>query len=117
MPFRGHVRIELLNASARPQHFFYQIDYTLEPSLPDAAGYLHATFRRENPTVMRRDFVVAETRTHAQDVVVLDGMVALSDIRQLITPERPDLLFPPFTPRFPERRDATWKTKLSSNSC
>jgi polyphosphate kinase len=50
-----------------------------------------------------RDFVVAATRTHAQDVVVLDGMVALSDIRQLITPERPDLLFPPFTPRFPER--------------
>src|SRR6266478_1103502 len=50
-----------------------------------------------------RDFVVAETRTYAQDVVVLDGMVALSDIRQLITPERPDLLFPPFTPRFPER--------------
>ena len=50
-----------------------------------------------------RDFVVAETRTYAQDVVVLDGMVALSDIRQLITPERPDLLFPPFTPRLPER--------------
>jgi polyphosphate kinase len=47
--------------------------------------------------------VVAETRTRAQYVVVLDGIVALSDIRQLITPERPDLLFPPFTPRFPER--------------
>ena len=60
MPFRKHVRIELLNASARAQHFFYQIDYTLEPSLPDEAGYLHATFRRENPTVMRRDFVIAE---------------------------------------------------------
>jgi polyphosphate kinase len=34
---------------------------------------------------------------------VLDGMVALSDVRQLITSDRPDLLFPPFTPRFPER--------------
>ena len=30
-------------------------------------------------------------------------MVGLSDTRQLITPERPDLLFPPYTPRFPER--------------
>jgi polyphosphate kinase len=50
-----------------------------------------------------RDFVIAETRTHLQDVVVVDGMVALSDIRLLITAERPDLLFPPFTARFPER--------------
>jgi polyphosphate kinase len=30
-------------------------------------------------------------------------MVGLSDIRQLISAERPDLLFSPFTPRFPER--------------
>jgi polyphosphate kinase len=34
---------------------------------------------------------------------VLDGMVGLADIRQLITSERPDLQFQPFTPRFPER--------------
>jgi polyphosphate kinase len=50
-----------------------------------------------------REFVLQETDTHTQDVVTLDGIVALSDIRDLITPERPDLLFPPFTPRFPER--------------
>ena len=50
-----------------------------------------------------RDFVVEETRTQPRDVVTLDGIVALSDIRHLITPERPDLLFPPFAPRFPER--------------
>jgi polyphosphate kinase len=50
-----------------------------------------------------RDFVIQETRTHLQDVVVVDGMVALSDIRLLITAERPDLLFRPFTARFPER--------------
>ena len=31
------------------------------------------------------------------------GWSVSSDCRQLITPERPDLLFPPFTPRFPER--------------
>jgi polyphosphate kinase len=50
-----------------------------------------------------RDFVVEETRTQPRDVVTLDGIVALSDIRHLITPERPDLLFPPYTARFPER--------------
>jgi polyphosphate kinase len=50
-----------------------------------------------------RDFVIEETRTHLRDVVVVDGMVALSDIRLLITTGRPDLLFPPFTARFPER--------------
>src|SRR5215472_11036028 len=50
-----------------------------------------------------RDFVVEETRTEPQDVVVVDGLVALSDIRLLITSDRPDLLFPPFTARFPER--------------
>jgi polyphosphate kinase len=49
------------------------------------------------------DFVVEQTGTHSQDIIVLDGMVALSDIRELITPDRADLLFPPFTPRFPER--------------
>jgi polyphosphate kinase len=50
-----------------------------------------------------RDFVIEKTATHPSDVVELNGMVALSDVRQLITAERPDLLFPPFTPRFPER--------------
>ena len=50
-----------------------------------------------------RDFVVKETRAQPRDVVVLDGVVALSDIRHLITQDRPDLLFVPFIPRFPER--------------
>ena len=47
--------------------------------------------------------MIEQTGTQPQDVVVLDGMVALSDVRQLITSDRPDLLFSPFTPRFPER--------------
>jgi polyphosphate kinase len=50
-----------------------------------------------------RGFVTRETGTRQRDVAVFDGMVGLSDIRQLITAERPDLLFRPFTPRFPER--------------
>ncbi len=50
-----------------------------------------------------REFVSRETHASAGDLAVLDGMVGLSDCRLLITSERPDLLFQPFTPRFPER--------------
>lgn len=60
MPFRKHLRMELTNHSPRDQYLYYQLDYTLEPSLPDDAGYLHVGFRRENPTVMGRDFVIAD---------------------------------------------------------
>jgi polyphosphate kinase len=49
------------------------------------------------------DFVSRETGANTSDVALLDGIVGLADIRHLITSERPDLLFPPFTPRFPER--------------
>jgi polyphosphate kinase len=63
---------------------------------------IRLTFRAGTPKGLH-DFVARETSSHRQDVAVLDGMVGLSDIRQLITAERPDLLFPPYTPRFPER--------------
>jgi polyphosphate kinase len=63
---------------------------------------IRLTFSGGTPDPLR-NFVVEETGTEPQDVVVVDGMVGLSDVRQLITAERPDLLFPPFTARFPER--------------
>jgi len=63
---------------------------------------IRLTFSAGTPQRLR-DFVVEQTGAQPQDVVVLDGMVALSDVRQLITSDRPDLLFPPYTARFPER--------------
>jgi polyphosphate kinase len=63
---------------------------------------IRMTFSADTPERLR-EFVIEQTDAQPQDVVVLDGMVALSDVRQLITSDRPDLLFPPFTPRFPER--------------
>lgn len=60
LPFRRSVRVEYLNGAERADYLYAQVDYTLEPDLPAGAGYLHATFRRENPTVLRRDFVIAE---------------------------------------------------------
>ncbi len=58
MPFARHVRIELTNSSTLPISFYYQVDYTLE-RVADDAGYLHVSFRRENPTTLKKDFVIA----------------------------------------------------------
>lgn len=57
MPFADRVRIDVVNASGRERLFFYQIDYTLQDVEP---SYLHASFRRENPTTQQRDFVIAD---------------------------------------------------------
>lgn len=54
MPFRNHLRIELVNDGPDPiKEFFYQITYALQPVAPEAA-YLHARFAdattsREHP--------------------------------------------------------------------
>jgi D-arabinan exo alpha-(1,3)/(1,5)-arabinofuranosidase (non-reducing end) len=60
MPFHSNVRIELTNSSSHPTILYYQVDYTLQAELPTELGYLHVTFRREMPTTMGRDFVIAE---------------------------------------------------------
>jgi hypothetical protein len=60
MPFKRHLRVELTNSSPGPITLYYQIDYTLEANLAPTQGYLHVAFRRENPTVQRRDFVITE---------------------------------------------------------
>ena len=60
MPFREHIEVRLTNGSDRPQLVFYQLDYTLDPEWSSDRGYLHVEFRRENPTVPQRDFVIAE---------------------------------------------------------
>ncbi|UEM23031.1 RNA degradosome polyphosphate kinase [Skermanella mucosa] len=50
-----------------------------------------------------REFLVSELRVSPGDVFVQKGLIALGDVKQLILDERSDLLFPPFTARFPER--------------
>ena len=60
MPFSGSVRMDLVNGADRPTTLYFQVDVTLGPVLPDA-GYLHATFRRENPTTLGTDFTILDT--------------------------------------------------------
>ena len=49
------------------------------------------------------DFVAEELDALRSEVFVVDGLLGLSDLTQLIVDDRPDLLFTPYTPRFPER--------------
>ncbi|MEY2425316.1 MAG: hypothetical protein QOI61_888 [Actinomycetota bacterium] len=60
MPFKQSVRIEYHNASAQRSPLYFQVDYTLEPALPDDVTYLHASYRRQNPTVRKQDFTISE---------------------------------------------------------
>jgi polyphosphate kinase len=54
-----------------------------------------------------RDFIASEVDMDISAPMVTDGMVGLVDTKQLIVDERPDLKFPPYNARFPERiRDA-----------
>ncbi len=50
-----------------------------------------------------RAFVREKLDVLANDVFVFDGMIGIVDVKQLIVDERPDLLFPPYHARFPER--------------
>jgi polyphosphate kinase len=49
------------------------------------------------------EFVVRELQAETENVFALDGMLGLSDTKELIVDDRPDLVFPPYNPRFPER--------------
>ena len=50
-----------------------------------------------------RKFVAQELAVEDELVFVKDGPLGLADISKLITSDRPELLFKPFNPRFPER--------------
>ena len=61
MPFGRKVRVEVVNGS-RAAHDALLPDrlHAAAPSCRAELGVLHVTFRRENPTTLRRDFVIAD---------------------------------------------------------
>jgi len=60
MPFRKHARITVQNDSPNDlPAFFYTINYTLE-DVPEEIRYLHACWRRENPTTPLEDYTILE---------------------------------------------------------
>ena len=50
-----------------------------------------------------RELIADELDASSQEIHVQDGLLGLADLKQLIIDERHDLLFAPYTPRFPER--------------
>ncbi|HEY1427795.1 MAG TPA: RNA degradosome polyphosphate kinase [Caulobacteraceae bacterium] len=50
-----------------------------------------------------RSFIIEGLKAEPQDVVKVDGKLGLAQLEQLIPPDLPELKFPPFQPRFPER--------------
>ncbi|MBR0657010.1 RNA degradosome polyphosphate kinase [Plastoroseomonas arctica] len=48
-------------------------------------------------------FVAEELDAERGNLFVVDGLLGVGDITQMIVDDRPDLLFTPYTPRFPER--------------
>jgi len=48
-------------------------------------------------------FVAGDVDVVPSGIVPIDGMLALNDLSQLVAIDRPELKFPPYNPRFPER--------------
>lgn len=49
------------------------------------------------------DFVAEELDAPRAELFMVDGLLGMADLKQLIVDDRPDLLFTPYSPRFPER--------------
>ncbi len=62
MPFASRAKITLTNDGEKDVPLYYQIDYTIADKHPDDIGRLHVLFRRENPTTMKKDFVMLPQR-------------------------------------------------------
>jgi polyphosphate kinase len=90
-------------------------DIEVEEEAEDLMRYFErALKRRRRGTVVRlevdgecpeelRNFIARETGADDDSVVRCNGVVGYADTSQLILDERPDLKFPPYNPRFPER--------------
>jgi polyphosphate kinase len=63
---------------------------------------IHLGMHTEMPEELRL-LVADQLGTSEDDIHTTDGILGVVDVKQLIVDDRPDLLFPPYTPRFPER--------------
>jgi polyphosphate kinase len=50
-----------------------------------------------------KSLIMSELHVTEDTVVEVDGLIGIADLGELVLDSRPDLLWPPFTPRVPER--------------
>ncbi|MFP4328443.1 MAG: RNA degradosome polyphosphate kinase, partial [Paracoccaceae bacterium] len=50
-----------------------------------------------------KDVIMRELHVGGDEVVEIEGMIGIADLSELVLDRRPDLLWPSFTPRVPER--------------
>ncbi len=63
MPFAKSARIEVSNDCGEPcQALFWYVDWQKLPSLPRGTPYFHAMYRQEYPTIMGRNYLLADIR-------------------------------------------------------
>jgi len=63
MPFGKKAVVTVTNESDTDLDWlFYQIDFTLGDKVTNKDGRFHASFRRENPTELGKDFVILQTK-------------------------------------------------------
>ena len=63
---------------------------------------IHLSLSQESPGTLRK-LVMKEFRVEEKEVIELSGMIGFEDLRELVLSSRPDLLWPNYTPRVPER--------------
>ncbi len=63
---------------------------------------IQLTLQADMPDELR-ELVIDAVDPPTDEVYIEPGLVGLTDVKQMIVDDRPDLLFAPYTPRFPER--------------
>jgi polyphosphate kinase len=100
-------------------HGTFRVIRDSEVEIDDEAEDLVRTFesalkQRQRGSVVRmtvdagmppdlQQFVREQLGVAREDVNCFEGLIGLTDLRELVTVKRPDLLFKPYVPRFPER--------------
>ncbi|MFT9147804.1 MAG: RNA degradosome polyphosphate kinase [Acetobacter sp.] len=63
---------------------------------------IHLDMEKRVPAELA-DAIASDLDLPPEEIAVHSGMIGVADLRQMIVDDRPELLFPAYTPRFPER--------------